>query len=244
LWNNLAHSWNRHVDDVAVLGILGTRALGLYTAGYRVLQDGVGIIGRTITTFLLPSITASVRQKDEANLDQLASYCRRMVLGSTALFCGASLASHLLVPVIFGADFDSAVPLWRVLALAGGAQVAGIIAHDFIQAAGQIKQSNRLATVGAVLTTITFSLLFFWPLSVVVWIYVARNWGMTFWLWRLARAVDPSQRFLSFPWAALAFAAITAVIDPGSVVASVGGLLALGAGCVTLVWTSMSLRVR
>lgn len=106
------------LDKFLVGGLLGTVALGLYTAAAAV-ANLCSFVGNTVSVILLPRVAMASR--DAAA--QRAVIVRWLVVAgliNAATVCAVELAAGPLIRIAFGEDFAGAVAVARWLVLADG----------------------------------------------------------------------------------------------------------------------------
>lgn len=117
----LINSVSRNIDNLLVGRFQGPQALAFYGLAYRLLMLPVQLAGSTVGTVLFP---AFARLADD--LGALAAEMARAIRALAALSLPAmalvAAAAPQLVAVIFGPEWEPAIPIVQVLAIAGALQ--------------------------------------------------------------------------------------------------------------------------
>ena len=104
------------IDKLVVLRWTGDHDVGLYAVATAVAMLGSGLIGQTASAVLFPKIAGMA---DETQRRQLFCSSTRLIVGLTITMNGAlALTVPFLVPLVFGAAFEPAIPVTQVLLLA------------------------------------------------------------------------------------------------------------------------------
>lgn len=101
--------------DILILSrVLGTEAVGQYSAAYRVMYMLV-LVGNNVLTAVYPTMTRIFHQGGknfELLLDKASKYLLMIYLPAAI---GVSFLSPKIVHLIFGGKFDTAIPALRIL---------------------------------------------------------------------------------------------------------------------------------
>jgi O-antigen/teichoic acid export membrane protein len=127
--SNLIQLLNLRLDAYLVLWLVNSAGVGLYAVAVS-LSEGMWFIANSVGVVLLTSLTAS---DDETAARMTPVVCRNTLLVTGAAAVAAAALSPLLVPAIFGSEFDGSV-LPFVLLLPGTVAAAGtkiLAAHVF-----------------------------------------------------------------------------------------------------------------
>lgn len=110
-----------NLDVVALTHLAGPEATGLYSSA-RNLAVPIGVVGAAVGTVLLPRLG---RMQGEG---PIGSHVRNLMLRIACVTALVELVilflAPILIPVVYGSEYASAVPIFQVLALAYGLQVA------------------------------------------------------------------------------------------------------------------------
>lgn len=131
--------------------ILGPVALGLYAVASRMLNLSLDLVGGNVQKVAFPVFSRLAQQPG-----RLASgYLRAVDVITTVAFPGFTLMALFgpqLTPVVFGAQWVSAGPLMRLLALMGLAQTLGYLSNGLMLATGHSALAVRWTAGRAVAT--------------------------------------------------------------------------------------------
>ena len=113
------------IDVVLVGWYVSGAPVGEYAASARLLTVLTGVAG-IVTTAALPAFSA--RRADREGLDEVvARVWHWLVVTALPAFVGLGLFAPLAVTVLLGPDYDGAVPLVRILSLAGALMIVNNI---------------------------------------------------------------------------------------------------------------------
>jgi O-antigen/teichoic acid export membrane protein len=117
----LINSVSRNIDNLLVGRFQGAEALAFYALAYRLLLLPVQLACITIGTVLFPTFA---RLADDINAlsIELARATRALAIASLPAMALIGAAAPQLVSVIFGHQWEPAIPIVQVLAVAGALQ--------------------------------------------------------------------------------------------------------------------------
>jgi O-antigen/teichoic acid export membrane protein len=145
LVTNIARTMLYSADVFLIAAILGSRQTGIYGAAYKPVLFMAGI-GALYSTSFLSSFSAA---RSQGRRDHLTSSALRGGLGISVPIAGfATLAAPLIVPILYGHAYDSAIaPLailaWTIPLIAIGAPYASALLAADRQ--GTLMRHNGLA---------------------------------------------------------------------------------------------------
>lgn len=135
---------NVRLDQILMAGLVSSRELGLYAVAVSVGSITLGVIGAA-SSVLFPRVA-------RGDADLAARSCRvtAMIVG----VAGALLAvmTPLLLPPVFGAEFDGAVPMALILLLAAVPLAASTVLGSALVAAGNPTAAMRAEMLALALT--------------------------------------------------------------------------------------------
>jgi PST family polysaccharide transporter len=117
----LINSVSRNIDNLLVGRFQGAQALAFYGLAYRLLLLPVQLAGSTVGAVLFPAF-ARLTQDLPALGVEMARATRALAAVSLPLMALVAAAAPQLVAVIFGPQWQPAVPIVQVLAIAGALQ--------------------------------------------------------------------------------------------------------------------------
>lgn len=155
-WRRVLHfGSNRTIADIAsqlgsesanlVIGrVLGMTATGLYSRGYGVVNMFRSNIGGAITTVAFPAFAREHREGGTAPYLFLKS--RTYLTGIAWPFFGAGvLLAFPIIRILFGDQWDAAVPLMRWLCCAALIDTLTYQCDGFLVAVGRVRTATRVS---------------------------------------------------------------------------------------------------
>ena len=103
--SNLIQLLNLRLDAYLVLILVNSAGVGIYAVGVS-LAEGMWFIANSVGVVLLTSLTAS---DDESAARMTPVVCRNTLLVTGLAALGAAAVSPVIVPAIFGSEFDASV---------------------------------------------------------------------------------------------------------------------------------------
>jgi O-antigen/teichoic acid export membrane protein len=103
--SNLIQLLNLRLDAYLVLVLVNSAGVGIYAVGVS-LAEGMWLIANSVGVVLLTSLTAS---DDESAARMTPLVCRNTLLVTGLAAVAAAVVSPVIVPAIFGSEFDASV---------------------------------------------------------------------------------------------------------------------------------------
>jgi PST family polysaccharide transporter len=156
--------WARNTDDLLVGRFLGPAALGVYGLAYQLILLPLQQVTAIIGDVMLP-VMANCR--DDLAQVRLA-FVRALQAVALVLFpvmTGLIIVAGEAIPVLFGDQWHGAVPVARILAVAGCFQALGVTVGWIYQSQGRSDAMFRWGVIAAV--------------TVVIGIVAGLRWGVT-----------------------------------------------------------------
>jgi PST family polysaccharide transporter len=148
---------NTRTDDFLIGSVLGSVALGIYAVAYRILTVGLDVLAVTARNVAFPIFARM--QKDVARLGRAYTTVARM---STVIaapgFMLAFAAAPEITRVVFGAKWDAAVPVMRILCLFGPLQCAMQFNSSLLTSTGHAGINLRIGILSTVVQVIAFAI--------------------------------------------------------------------------------------
>lgn len=234
---------SRNVDSVVIGARFGAADLGLYNRAFQLMMLPLLQLNAPATRVALPVLS---RLQDER-----ARYAAFITFGQTALLTviGSVLAllgaqAEAVIRIMLGEQWLSAVPVFRILLIAGFFQAAGYAVYWVFLSKGLMRQNlyyslaTRPLMIGAILIgsiwgmfgvaiAYSASIAVMWPLS-LLWIRRASDAPV----WEMF--LNGGRSILVFGFGCLVSAAATFWIDPGLPFVHV-----LIGGVVLLAWVAL-----
>lgn len=125
------------VDSLIAGSMVGITPLGQYRVAQRVALDSSASIRLGIGSFLLPTL-ANNRDRENAN-DELVSIMRALAAVVAPLLVYLAMEANLVVNVVLGKQWATAIPLVRILCLASAAQLILLPIGELMKSAGKAR---------------------------------------------------------------------------------------------------------
>jgi PST family polysaccharide transporter len=152
---NCVNYFSRNADNILIGKYIGADALGLYARAYSLFMLPIGQIRTPLEQVALPGLS-SLRNEPERYL----RYYRRFldIVASLTLpvtmYC--AVEAHFLVPLLLGPQWLGAVPVFRILAIAGFIQPVLSTAGPVMISHGYSKRYLLLGSVVAFVYVLSF----------------------------------------------------------------------------------------
>jgi PST family polysaccharide transporter len=115
---NFLNYFARNLDKVLLGRFWGAAPLGLYTRAYGLMMLPVGLVSGPISCVMIPAL--SKLQRDEARLREAYLRGQQIIaFGSFPIMAILLAAAEEVIAVVYGPRWSAAVPLFRVLCIAG-----------------------------------------------------------------------------------------------------------------------------
>jgi len=151
--------------------VLGFHALGLFSRGYGLLSQFQGTVVAAIQRVALPAFSNARRDGESL----VPGYLRATAILSGVswpFFSVVAIQAHNLIPFLFGDQWDLAVPIVRIVAVAAAFKALSQFAHPLLAACGRpdirmkIYGTSAVAYLFMVIGAVQVSLI------AVAWAYV------------------------------------------------------------------------
>jgi len=133
--SQVAGAANVRLDQVLMAGLVSSQQLGLYAVAVTVASVAHGLV-LAVSTALFPRVA-------EGDAGLAARSCRATICIVGTVAAGLAAVSPTLVPFVFGADFDAAIPMVRVLLLASIPLAASVVLASALVAVNQPSAAMR-----------------------------------------------------------------------------------------------------
>jgi len=159
--SNLLQLLNYRIDAYLVLWLVNAAGVGLYSVGVS-LSEGLWFIANSVAVVLLTDLTSG---GEELAARRTPLVCRNTLLVTALASLAAAAVSPLVVPGVFGADFDGAVVPFLCLLPGTTALAGGKVLSAYIFSRGRPLTNARIAllTLGV---TVAADLVLIPPLEV------------------------------------------------------------------------------
>lgn len=162
----------RNWAETAIIAIvLGTAALGYLTIAQRLVQVAQELGGSAVAPVSVV-VLARVRDVPE-RLRQAYRRASSLTYGAvTPVLVFVAVAAPVVIPVMFGAQWDESVPVTRGLAVAGILTIGALLDHGLFYALGRAGKWFVYATITDVITVAATALVVSQGLTAVAWAFV------------------------------------------------------------------------
>jgi O-antigen/teichoic acid export membrane protein len=172
---NLLNFLNRQSDALLIGAVLGVRALGYYSVGYRILLLLTDVMTRTIESVAFPLF--SKIQGDLVRLRRaylMATQVSATI--ATPVFLGVAALAPQIIDVAFGAKWHEAVPVMQVLSFIGVLHASLFFNSTVLIATGRPRTALLVTVVNAVSNVVAFAIAVQWGIVAVAAAYVIRGY--------------------------------------------------------------------
>lgn len=145
--------WTQHVDDLLIGRLLGSGPLGLYTRAFSLMRLPVLAISRAITRPMFPALMLICDDRERVRSVYLRA-TGAVALATVPLCLGLVACAEPLVVGVFGPQWREAVPLARVLGIAGLLQGVTALASSLYLSQGRPDLHLRLHLLQNVVTVL------------------------------------------------------------------------------------------
>lgn len=238
----LINSVSRNIDNLLIGRFLGAEPLAFYGLAYRLLLLPVQLVSTTIGAVLFPSFSRRATDLDQVR-DDLARATRVLAIVSIPAMAITAAAAPQLVLLLFGEQWQPAVPIVQVLALTGAVQAIYYSTNTpLILGLGRADLNLRLAWLTTIVSTVGIVAgLPFGPLEVAIgysvatalllpvdWLVRRRLLGITV----RGQIVALLPAIHTSAWAAATYILVAGIADDDLVALLVGGPAALLVGAL------------
>ena len=162
----------RNWAETAIIAVsLGTAALGYLTIAQRLVQVAQELGGSAVAPV---SVVVLARVRDMP--DRLRAAYRRassLTYGAvTPVLVFVAVAAPVVIPLLFGNQWEQSVPVTRGLAVAGILTIGALLDHGLFYALGRAGKWFVYATITDVITVAATALVVSQGLTAVAWAFV------------------------------------------------------------------------
>lgn len=178
LFTNLLNFGNRNVDDLLIGYFLGSTALGYYTVAYNILKALTDMIASVGYQVAFPTFSKIQKQPEKIRqafyeVTEIASFV------SFPIFIGVAAVASNLIPVVFGDQWDSSIPVMQVLALIGVLHTLYYFNNSVILALGKSSWRLGINLVNVICNIFAFIIAVQWGIFAVAVAYVLRGYVLS-----------------------------------------------------------------
>lgn len=182
--------FSRRIDDFLIGYFLGATALGYYTVAYKMFISLMQIIQHSTQKVSFTSFSRLQDQPEE--LRKVLYQCTRLisVIGIPA-FIGMALVAPEFVPIFFGEQWSTSIPIMQVLSFNGVLVAAMSFTGSFINSLGKPAYNLYLLTLSTVIRSVAFLIFIKQGILAIAIVLVICNYLLlptNMWvLWKLAK---------------------------------------------------------
>ena len=147
--------FSSNVDFLIIGRFLGAEILGIYTVAYRLVTMPISKLNPAITRVAFP-IFAKKQSDDSALSRGYIETIKLISLIACPLLIGLAVTSPLLVPLLFGEEWASAIYLIQILTLLGIMRVLADPTGSVLLAKGRADICFKINAVIALINTVVF----------------------------------------------------------------------------------------
>lgn len=173
LVSSIANQINLRVDVIIIQAILGSAAVGVYSAAARVGEIAY-VLPVVFMNATFPALLATKRESSHAYRDALQRSFDGSIWFGILVAAGIIALAPIAVPLLFGEEFAAAVRLLQIMALACPAIFMGAVVSKWIVAENRLWLSLWRHVAGALLNVgLTVALVPTYGLPAAAWATVA-----------------------------------------------------------------------
>jgi O-antigen/teichoic acid export membrane protein len=153
--SNFVHYISRNLDNMLIGRVIGAEPLGLYSKAFSLLMTPLNQIRTPLTTLSLPVLSSL--KNDEARYQ---SYFRQLLDVSISLALPISvycyLESEFLIRILLGEKWMGAVPVFKILSIAGVFVALSAAPGLAMLSHGYAKRHLHLTVITAAIVSLSF----------------------------------------------------------------------------------------
>lgn len=153
--SNFVGFFSRHLDSVLIGKFIGAEPLGLYSRAFRLVMGPLSQIRGPLTNLSLPVLSSLID-----NPERYRSYFRQLLDVSISLTLPISvycfLEGEFLISTLLGQQWIAAIPLFKILSVAGFAVAMSASPGIVMLSHGFSKRYMYLTLTSAIITSIGF----------------------------------------------------------------------------------------
>lgn len=207
---------NSNVDNILVGRVLGQAALGAYTLAYSVILVPLSRIAAPICQLITPAL-ARLQHDKQALAGNWLRGTRLLLMIFLPLVLTVAIAAPDVVHVFFGAKWDQAIPVMRILAPVAALLSVQALADSVIQAVGAMRSYVRMKGLSFAFNIAAFFIGIHWGLEgMAVAFLISTLLFVTLYMVLVAHVTSTSTwRFLRALFGVLVAAAAMVVVEAG-----------------------------
>ncbi len=127
---------SRNSDNILVGRYLGVGQLSAYALAYRALSMPVQLVGQTVSRVTFPALSRMSEERKPLGPTVLR-ITELLAVASVIPMAFVAVAAPELVHVVLGPEWDAAIPVLSILAIAGARETVVQVTHSLMRALGR-----------------------------------------------------------------------------------------------------------
>lgn len=127
---------SRNTDNILVGRYLGVAQLSAYALAYRALSMPVQLVGQTVSRVTFPALSRMSEEREPLGPTVLR-ITELLTVASVIPMTFVAVAAPELVHVVLGPEWESAIPVLSILAIAGARETVVQVTHSLMRALGK-----------------------------------------------------------------------------------------------------------
>ena len=155
-----------NADNFLIASFLGSTVLGYYTVAYRVLTIATELFTGVINSLVLPVLS---KLRDDRAAMQRAILKATRLTNATAMpiFIFIAVLAQDLLPVVFGDQWHSSIPILQALCLGGAINAAVYFGGNVLMANNEPRLALTTSAVATLLSIVAFGATVHWGATAV-----------------------------------------------------------------------------
>jgi O-antigen/teichoic acid export membrane protein len=181
--------WTRNLDNLLIGHYLGSIALGLYTRAYALMLLPVTQITQVLGRVMFATLSQVQSDTRRAKSIYLAA-TRVIALAAFPTMLGLFVVADLFIGILYGEGWQKAVPIFRILCVAGLGQAVGATVGWIYTSQGRTDLQFRWGVFSSIITAASFVVGIRWGAIGVSWAYVVTGYVILWYpAWRIPFAL-------------------------------------------------------
>ena len=152
---NFLNYWIRNLDNLIIGKFIGAASLGIYSRAYNLMLYPISQVSGTVSRVMF-SAMASIQDQTERLREIYLRAARLIALVSFPIMAGMSVLADLFIVTVFGAAWQDAAGVLRILAAVGLLQSVGTTMGWIYTARGRTDIMFRIGLAAGVVYTAAF----------------------------------------------------------------------------------------
>lgn len=162
--------FSANVDYIVIGKFLAPETLGVYTLAYQLVTMPLTKLNPILTRVAFP-LFAKKRMDNAALRRGYLGVSKLLALIIFPLLVGLAVSSPLVIPIVFGSQWESAIPIIQILALVGILKTLGNPSGSIILAKGRADLGFKWNILVATINLLIFVLIAPYGMYAIAWSY-------------------------------------------------------------------------